>query len=471
MSDPAFLFRLSNAKESSVQTNKEQSNKEHANNQPKKILIAIFILLVGLVFLDQKLSLRDVWSPGGGKTGADCMKVRVALDMGSGATRFRSALIDTCVQKIIEPLAYIKVPLDFIGEGSLETPEGRQLKPEFMMKAESVIIDSLNQLKKQTMENLKEKAPSLQSSLQGRFFEEKDIEVAAVATASLRKVSNAESFINKLSERGIALTVIPQEEEGHLAFAGVQSVLGHSSKDPVKLNEIVVWDIGGGSSQIVAYEGNLKDAHDENGAKGAPSAWKDYDSSLAAVSVKNFIAKAFKHFSDEKDEYKKQSPNPLIPEITPAIIHEVNSEKPQQPKGQGEALKKLQELEQMMDNYTREQMAELLQQTWWHSRREHFYGIGGVHGGILSALKKLKGDSGLQGYTIKDLEELEAQVLPLNDEKITEQLGVPAPYTGTFGTNILLVKSLMKELGLQWLQVLDVDNTQGTLISSKFWRP
>jgi exopolyphosphatase/guanosine-5'-triphosphate,3'-diphosphate pyrophosphatase len=68
----------------------------------------------------------------------------------------------------------------------------------------------------------------------------------AVATAAIREAPNAKKVVRQISERaGIPVSIVSEEEEGHLAFLGATKGLGH----PVE-GRVAVVDVGGGSTEI-----------------------------------------------------------------------------------------------------------------------------------------------------------------------------------------------------------------------------
>lgn len=73
--------------------------------------------------------------------------------------------------------------------------------------------------------------------------------VDAVATSALRDASNGAEFIAGAKELGIPLRVISAEEEARLALAGVMASMDE------RAGEIVVFDIGGGSLEIIHSRG------------------------------------------------------------------------------------------------------------------------------------------------------------------------------------------------------------------------
>lgn len=68
--------------------------------------------------------------------------------------------------------------------------------------------------------------------------------VMAVATSASRDAENADEFKARLAQAGLQLNIIPGEREAALSFAGASSAFAG--------NQVVVVDIGGGSTEIIA---------------------------------------------------------------------------------------------------------------------------------------------------------------------------------------------------------------------------
>lgn len=74
--------------------------------------------------------------------------------------------------------------------------------------------------------------------------------VTAVGTMGLRTASNSHAFLDLVKQRcGVAIQIIPGEEEGRLAYLAVQSGLGLGD------GTLVIFDTGGGSSQFTFGQG------------------------------------------------------------------------------------------------------------------------------------------------------------------------------------------------------------------------
>ena len=74
--------------------------------------------------------------------------------------------------------------------------------------------------------------------------------VTAVGTMGLRTATNSRAFLDNVKVRcGVAIEVIPGQEEGRLAYLAVQSASGLAD------GSMVVFDSGGGSTQFTFGEG------------------------------------------------------------------------------------------------------------------------------------------------------------------------------------------------------------------------
>ena len=72
--------------------------------------------------------------------------------------------------------------------------------------------------------------------------------IDALATSALREAQNADVFIARASQLGIAMRVIPAEEEARLALAGV------FAGEAAKPERALVFDVGGGSLEVILSE-------------------------------------------------------------------------------------------------------------------------------------------------------------------------------------------------------------------------
>ncbi|MBQ3301898.1 MAG: Ppx/GppA family phosphatase [Eggerthellaceae bacterium] len=77
-------------------------------------------------------------------------------------------------------------------------------------------------------------------------------QVVTFATSASRDADNADEFASKLDELGASLRVIPGEREAALSFAGASSCFVGE--------RVVVVDVGGGSTEVIAGIGGAKAA-------------------------------------------------------------------------------------------------------------------------------------------------------------------------------------------------------------------
>jgi exopolyphosphatase/guanosine-5'-triphosphate,3'-diphosphate pyrophosphatase len=120
-----------------------------------------------------------------------------------------------------------------------------------------------------------------------------------IATAAFREAGNAHLLIERIkSELSIPIEIISQEQEGRLAYQAVR--LYHQEPS------VLVWDIGGASFQLTAFDSITKE-------------WSVYKGTLAAVVFKDLI------MTRVKKKPAGGSPNPMtLAEIKKArkIVHD-----------------------------------------------------------------------------------------------------------------------------------------------------
>lgn len=190
-------------------------------------------------------------------------EVRAAMDIGSGATNLQVAKVDTRSNKIISKIYEETIQVPYQKE--LEQSSNNTFNDQIMTQG----INAIRKLK-QDADNLGVK------------------KVVAVATAAFRQASNAQQFANEIEkETGVHVRIINQDEEGILAFRGALAVT------PYHPENVVVWDIGGGSMQLTALtsEGTY---HVEKGK-------------TASIPFKNTIIEEV----EQKDIKQVQTPNPI----------------------------------------------------------------------------------------------------------------------------------------------------------------
>ncbi|MBN2801247.1 MAG: Ppx/GppA family phosphatase [Deltaproteobacteria bacterium] len=76
-------------------------------------------------------------------------------------------------------------------------------------------------------------------------------QIAAVGTMALRTATNADQFLARVeAATGVAIEVIPGEEEARLSYMAVRSGL------PLTAQKVIVFDVGGGSTEFIYGDGD-----------------------------------------------------------------------------------------------------------------------------------------------------------------------------------------------------------------------
>lgn len=199
--------------------------------------------------------------------------VRAAIDIGSGATKLRVALVNLKTHKIDKILVNESFPVQY---------------QEQLSKSANGAFDA--QVMQTGLEAIKKS-----EQIAEKYHPQK---IIAVATASFRKAANSQSFIDKIyQETGVRVYVIDQELEGKLAF---NAVLAQGHYNPYNL---IVWDIGGGSLQLTALDPQGR--------------FNIYRGEVASIQFKNSVIQDIQH----KDPNQVTTPNPLSPnEIQQAVV-------------------------------------------------------------------------------------------------------------------------------------------------------
>lgn len=234
--------------------------------------------------------------------------------------------------------------------------------------------------------------------------------VAAIATASLRSAVNGELFAQLIeNETGIKVHIVDQNLEGKLTFEAVLAQMD------VDAEHLVVWDIGGGSTQWIAADSD--GVHIVGCGDEGSGAFRDFIiETIQRRNVKEFT-----------------SPNPMsAEEIVQAESHAYS-------------------LAGRVEQLFKEKLAD---------RRTIVVGAGNVFGyGILAMM---------DGKSPFSLEELEAVVVGLENKTDADFGG--GDYAFCEGSNTILVYGLMRGLGIKQMQIIPVNNADGALVYEPFWK-
>lgn len=323
---------------------------------------SITIIFLGIWLL---ISLSCTSAPTNG-----CIEDRLAFDIGSGSIKAQSARVNTCLRKIEK--------VHFIEQAPISFKEDIRSQVAFSSKTQKLGRDFIKKI---------------------LLKEPKDVGILGVATAAFREAKNGEEYIHTLNkEFGIGLKVITQEEEGKLAFWGAQSMVSDSPQD------IVVWDIGGGSQQLTLMEqGELKVI------KGK----------LASIAFKEEVIRSVKKQKPEQ----VLTPNPLSKKQIQDAFYLV----PELLKRYGSSKIKI-------------------------DPRKKIIGVGGVLS--ISIPTQVKSSS----LTQENIYKVALSKSDLNDQQIG------GPYANTDLTNLILVSSLMREYSFIEYKPVRVNLTDGLLV-------
>ena len=322
-----------------------------------------------------------------GKQPSTCgPQVRAAFDVGSGSTKMKVAKVDTCTQTLIATILEDQVKVDY--RDQLEKSQDGEF-PEPTLQAG-----------REAFKNLLAKAKKSGAT-----------HFAGVATAAFRSAKNGAVFLTEIkSNLKINIRIISQEEEAHLGFRAV------SQTQKLPMARILVWDIGGGSQQMMTL--NEK------------SQAVIYDGKLASVSFKNKVIAQVQN----KNINEVNSPNPLS---APQIV----------------AAKKLAQSE------ARNEVPEPIKTKILNMPDLTVVGIGGVLS--RSIVDNTPGDK-----TEIKLEDLE-KGLKTKTDKTDAEIG--GEYAATEVTNMVLVSAYMQALKIKSYRPLRLSLIDGLWFDADLW--
>lgn len=309
-----------------------------------------------------------------------CIEYRAAFDIGSATMKMKTAKVDKCSQINIGTIHQKKVKVPFA-----ENTQDHLLSGDIQNKG----IEHLKALKKEAL------ARGAQT-------------FAGVATSALRQANNAPQFLVQIKDKtGITVKLISQDEEAVLGYKAATA----NAKDPSR--NILVWDIGGNSMQIIMQNRDRK--------------YIVYCGNMASISFKNQILKNIQHKSVDGS----YSPNPIGRKNLAAAL-EI-------------AMNAAADVPDEIKNYI-------------HQAGTSVIGIGGVHN--QSIRKQLRNAS---TYRRDDLS------ITLNDKLELTDTQIGGHYAYTEISNLILVLGFMKKLDIEKVQLSDVGLMDGILIDPDFW--
>lgn len=310
--------------------------------------------------------------------------VRAAVDIGSGATKLKIAEINTSTHKITKILFNEQYAVPY--QEHLEKSTDKNFDS-------TVMATGLASLKKS-------------SEIAKKYGVQK---VVAIATAAFRKAGNADEFIKEIEkETGIKVYVIDQELEGKLAFQAATNLVNTPAEN------ILVWDIGGGSLQLTMLN-----------AEGSYQIYRGHD---ASVPFKNRIIQQIQG----RDLGHHHSPNPMTAgEISQSV---------------SEASRIAEKVDRIFKDKIYDPETQVI-------------GVGSVFANGLVPL--------MHHRTTFSLVDLAFMVSHLAGKTDSDMGG--GDFSNVSVSNAILVLGFMQELGIKKLMIFDVNNADGAFLYQPFW--
>lgn len=299
-----------------------------------------------------------------------CLVKKAAFDVGSGSTKVTVAEVNVCTKKISKILHEDQAPVAY-KDNLLKN--NNEMSKDIIQQGTLVLLAQ------------KSKARKLGAT-----------EFNGVATSAFRKASNGIDSLKKLAQKTeINLSIITQNEEARL---GVLAVEAQQSFD----GPYMVWDIGGGSSQITLNN------------KGKVS---EYLGNLASVTFKDMAMKI--------GNRRGVSPNPIGKDLyqnaKKELIAKIKNDLPN-------------ELNPVPSN-------------------TKVIGIGGVHYYSVKGQTKSRGH-----FTLERIK----KVIPKRFKLTDKQIG--GRFAPTDVTNLILVESFMEVMGIKEVYPMKINMGYGILI-------
>ncbi len=333
-------------------------------------------------------------------------KARAVIDLGSGSIKLHTAEVDVCGDRT----KLIRI---------LTEEESRPLALEAGKDGEGKIPETLQNQALSTLRELQTIA--VKAAKAAKY---KTLELAVVGTHAFRTAKNQAEFQAKLEAAGFSAKALSQKEE---AEAGLFAVIGQGLPPGCDPASLLVWDIGGGSMQLMRGPN-----------QNAPAARVE-GFNMGAESFKQALLEKFKP-TKTSCAFDKPTPNPIG-------------------KNQSEAVR----------TFARDTSQRLLRATLRRDLNATcVVGIGGVHNkAILAQIEKswpniktcVCKDSVRACGLSKDLYhkvQLECLARHLSEKSDCDS-EIQGPYSTTAVTNLYFVLGWMDRLGIERIQTRAVN--------------
>lgn len=270
-------------------------------------------------------------------------------------------------------------------------------------------LDMETHQKDEFSQEIRDRAILVLARMKWTALEKGATEFLGVATSAFRTAKNGGEFAAFITRvLGIQVIVISQEQESILGF------MAAVYKEGKKPQQIVVWDIGGGSMQMTTV--------DENGQ------YVIYSGQLASVSFASYIIQNIKG----QNIRQVNTPNPITEQNLEEAIKYARSAASQVPIA---IRNKFQDPDTVV------------------------LGIGGVH--YYSIRNQVKAD---KNYNLGDVRVTLSQRIGKTDEQIGGE------YAKTEVSNLALVLAFMEELKIKSVKLKKINMAHGILLHPSSWK-
>ncbi|MFN7684036.1 MAG: Ppx/GppA phosphatase family protein [Oligoflexia bacterium] len=338
------------------------------------------------------------------RPGSNCITTRAALDLGSSSFKLKVARVDTCLQKI-EAILLDRSEKTGFKDATQATAAGAAKN-----KAGSQIpVETPLEIPKETLALGKRVVESLISEARQKGA----TEFYAVGTQIFREAKNSAQFFASLP-KVLQARIVSNLEEAILGYAAATLTLGESGR------EVVVWDIGGGSMQMIRRKG--------------PSDYDVYLGTFASIAGREMTLQMQRDAKGTQAS-KGSSPNPVGLPIARKVLDQVS-----------------QRAQQELSSFSQALLPDSLS-------RLRVLGLGGVHySSVLTQVRQVLGTE-QNSYTPEDLD----ATFQVQAQKSDEQLN--SKYANSQVSNLLLVRGFMKASGISRVEVVDANLADALLIS------
>lgn len=313
----------------------------------------------------------------------NCFINRAAFDLGSGSFKVKVAKVDHCKEKIIEVIfedssktGFKDAVVEIKGEKTISTEK---------LKAGAEVVNGFFQ-----------KAKALGAK-----------EFYGVGTQVFRDIKNSDEFLKMLPKK-IKIKIATQQEEAELGYLAAKLNI------PNQKRPLVVWDVGGGSQQLV-YRDEFNKTH-------------SYLGTFASSRARDFVR------SEKKLAADVLSPNPVGKD---APVYQ-------------EKIKEMAKTEISGDK----NVARILKVI----PQANVVGLGNLHSFCI--LRQVKETQAVKN----DAYSLEEVIKTIKVQSTKDDKAIGGNYADTDVTNLILIAGFMEAFGMKEISVVSANLTDALLV-------